>query len=130
MGKTLLISGFQQSRAEYFMNFDGTTNHFIRQIAKFSSLHYLHVLHGNKTSNKLDKGYIVDIMLHQHPPYEEERQAQAGIVIRPCFKASRICCLGPSAIIFPASKTMMRSTSVNKEARWVIRSSVCSGVKC
>ena len=30
-------------------------------------LHYLYVLHGNKISYKLDKGYIVDIVLHQHP---------------------------------------------------------------
>ena len=30
------------------MNFDCTTDHRIRQIAKFPSLHYLHVLHGDK----------------------------------------------------------------------------------
>ena len=33
----------------------------------FPSLHYLHVLHGNKISYILDKGYIVDIVLHQRP---------------------------------------------------------------
>ena len=32
-------------------------NHFIRQITKFSSLHYLHVLHGNK--NKLQTLYCI-----------------------------------------------------------------------
>ena len=32
-----------------------------------SSLHTLHVFHGNKISYKLDKGYIVDIVLDQRP---------------------------------------------------------------
>jgi len=55
----VLISGFQQSKIQCFVNFNAPAHHLVQQITQVSSLHCLHVLHGKKQ--------VINIALYQQP---------------------------------------------------------------